>query len=178
MSAGLHVATVAAGTWAVSDSRTRLTFEVGHLHRPVTGSMALAWGEVEVDASGAPVRARAEIDLGSVDTGNARRDADLRKPRFLDIDRHPVMRWSADRFTGGAGVGWTAYGVLHVRGTSTPLAVSGTPEAGPDGEGVRVRALAVLDRTSVGIRAPRVLVGRTVEIAIDAWLTPPRQARR
>ena len=31
--------------------------------------------------------------------GIARRDPDLRKPRFLDIDRHPVMIWAADRFT-------------------------------------------------------------------------------
>ena len=36
---------------------------------------------------------------------------------------------------------------------------------------LRVRADAVLDRTAVGIRAPSFLIGRTVTITVDAWLT-------
>ncbi|NEK58854.1 YceI family protein [Geodermatophilus sabuli] len=174
MTAGVRTQRVTAGTWAVSDSRTRITFTVSNLGRPVHGSVACSWGEVEVDDQGTPVRVAAELDLESLATGIARRDSDLRKPRFLDIDRHPAMTWSADRFTGADGVGWTAHGVLRVRGTSAPLAVSAAPVAGPDGTWLRVGAVAVLDRTAVGIRAPGFLVGRTVEIAVDAWLSRRR----
>jgi polyisoprenoid-binding protein YceI len=167
---------VAAGTWVVSDSSTRATFTVANLGRAVTGSVAASWGEVVVDASGAPVRARAELDLGSVCTGVARRDADLRGPRFLDAERHPVMAWTAERFSRTEDGGWTADGVLALRGTSAPLSVRATPEAGgSDGGRLRIRATAVLDRRSVGIRAPALLVGRQVWIDVDAELTLVQQ---
>jgi polyisoprenoid-binding protein YceI len=159
-----------AGTWSVSDSRTQVTFSVRNFGRPMHGSMTCGWGTVEIDDSGAPRRVTAEIDLTSVDTGIAKRDADLRKPSLLDIDRHPAMTWTADRFTRGEDGRWTAEGVLHVRGTSVPLAVTGPAELLPDGW-VRVRATASLDRTAVGIRVPRFVIGRRVEIEIDAWLS-------
>ena len=165
---------VAAGTWAVSDSRTRVGFTVQNFGRPVHGSLACSWGEIEVDDAGRSVHARAELDLNSLVTGIARRDSDLRKPGLLDIERCPVMRWSADGFAQVEDGRWTADGVLSVRGTSVPLAVTGVPEPAPDGRWLRVRASAVLDRTPLGIRAPRFVIGRLVGIEIDAWLAPVR----
>jgi polyisoprenoid-binding protein YceI len=173
VTAGLQALPTTAGAWAVSDSRTSVGFAVGNLGRVAHGSVACSWGEIELDAAGTPVRARAEMDLTTVDTGISKRDSDLRKPWLLDIDRHPVMRWSADRFVPTGDGGWIAEGELSVRGTTVPLAVTGRPDAAAlDGEWVRVRAEATLDRTAVGIRAPRFLIGRTVTITVDVWLTP------
>ena len=176
MTAHLRLSPVTTGTWAVDGSRTRITFTVGHLRGEVAGSLTLGRGEVVVDASGAPVHASAAIDLGSLDTGVARRDADLRKPRFLDSDRTPTMTWTADGFRRGEAGEWTADGVLSLRGTSAALPVRATPEpVGTDGDGLRIRGTAVLDRTSIGIRAPRFVIGREVRIEVDAWLTRTAQ---
>ena len=169
MTATVPAPVAVAGTWTVSDSRTRVTFSVRNFGRPVHGAVACQWGTVEIDGTGAPLRVAAEIDLGSVDTGIAKRDADLRKPWLLDIDRHPAMTWTADRFTRADDGRWVAEGVLQVRGTSVPLTVTGPAELQPDGW-IRVRGTASLDRTAVGIRAPRFLIGRRVEIDVDAWL--------
>lgn len=168
-------ARVAAGTWRVSDSRTRVGFAVTGLGRTVHGSVPCARGEVVVDADGAPVRVRGDVDLTGLDTGIARRDADLRRPRFLDVDRHPVMTWSAEVFAPGPDGDWTAEGTLRVRGTTAPLALTGrVVAADPGGAWVRVRATGELDRRAVGISAPALLVGRCVDIEVDAWLTPAR----
>lgn len=169
--AGLPAAT--SRSWAVSDSRTQVTFAVRGLFAQVHGSVCCSWGDVEVDEFGNPTRVCAELDLNSLSTGIARRDADLRKPRFLDIDRHPTMSWSAARFRPAEDGQWTAEGELQVRGVRVPLEVSGTAEAADDGA-VRVRATAVLDRYAVGISAPRILIGRQVRIALDVLLTPAR----
>ena len=131
MTAPVQVGAPAAGTWSVSDSRTRVGFTARNLGLPVHGSVACTWGELEVDASGAPHRVSGELDLGTIDTGIAKRDADLRKPSLLDIDRHPTMTWSAERFTRHDDGRWTADGVLRVRETSAPLAVSSRPSASP-----------------------------------------------
>ena len=161
---------LASGTWTVSDSRTRVTFAVTNLGRPVHGSVACRWGELETDDAGAPVRLVAELDLDSLATGIARRDADLRRPSLLDIDRHPTMTWAADRFTRGDDGRWAAAGVLRVRGTSVPLTLEGVPALQPDGW-IRVRAGAALDRRTVGIRAPGFVIGCRVAIEVDAWLS-------
>ena len=160
-------------THPVSDTRTSVRFTVRNLGIPVQGSIALRCGGIEVDDDGAPVRARAEFDLASLDTGVTRRDADLRRARFLAVDRQPVMVWTCDRFTRGPGGCWLAAGTLVVRGTATPLEVAGAAE--PVAGGTLVRAAATLDRRAVGIRAPRPLVGRVVRIEIDAWLEAPRR---
>jgi len=173
VTAQLPVLPTTAGTWTVSGSRTRVSFAVGNLGRVAHGAVACSAGGVELDGAGTPVRAYAELDLNTLDTGIRKRDADLRKPRLLDIDRQPVMTWRCDRFVATGDGGWAAEGQLAVRGTTVPLTVTARPEAAAlDGGWLRVRAEAVLDRTAVGIRAPSFVIGRTVEIEIDAWLTP------
>lgn len=163
-----------SSSWVLSDARTRVGFAVRGLLGQVHGSVSCNWGDVEVDEFGNPLRVRAEMDLNSLATGIARRDADLRKPRFLDIDRHPSMSWSAERFERSEGGAWTARGELRVRGVRVPLELTGAPEA-TAGDAVRVHATAVLDRSVVGISAPRFLVGRWVRIDVDAWLVPARR---
>ena len=171
MTAQLSALRIEAGTWQVSDSRTQVGFTATNFGRPVRGSVACSFGQVEIGDGGAPVRVYTELDLASLATGIAKRDADLRKPRLLDIDRHPVMRWTAERFSPTADGGWTADGVLSVRGTTAPLAVTGAVDSVDlAGEWMRVRADGVIDRTAVGIRAPSVLIGRSVAVRIDAWL--------
>ena len=162
-----------AGTWTVSDCRTTVAFSVGNLGHRARGTVPVRWGEVLIDADGAPIHASAELDLEGLDTGIARRNADLRKPRLLDIDRHPVMAWKAARFSRADGGAWVAHGQLQVRGVSVPLALTGTAEpATDDGEWLRVRARGVVDRAAVGIQAPAFLIGRSVAIDLDAWLKP------
>ena len=92
MTAQVRTTALAAGTWTVSDSRTRVTFAVRNLGRPAHGSVACSWGLLEVDEAGLPARVSAELDLESLDTGIARRDADLRKPRFLDIESREATK--------------------------------------------------------------------------------------
>lgn len=160
---------VQAGTWTVSDARTRVTFSVRSVGGTARGSVPVGWGDVRIGADGAPLRVRAALDLDGLDTGIARRDRDLRSPRFCDIDRHPTMTFDAHRFTATDDGAWVANGELRVRGTATALEVTGRPEPAGDGW-LRVRSSAVLDRRAVGIRAPSLLIGRWVAIEIDAWL--------
>jgi polyisoprenoid-binding protein YceI len=164
---------LAAGRWLAIVDRTTARFTVSNLgFKVVHGSVAVTRGEVEVDPSGVPVGVRAELDLDSIDTGIPRRDLDLRKRTLLDIDENPVMTYTADSITPDP-MGWCADGVLSLRGTSCPLVLSGAVLADSTGDAVHVVATARLDRTAVGVRAPSLMIGRTVTITIDAWLAGP-----
>ena len=89
---------VGAGIWTADLTRTRAAFAARHLFgQTVHGTIAVTGGTLDVDPDGQPVRFRASLDPASIDTGNARRDADLRGRRFLGVETYPLMEAAADR---------------------------------------------------------------------------------
>lgn len=163
--------TVATGRWVVDPARSRATIAVGNFGvRTVRGSVPVLAGTLEVTDGGRPRRLSAALDLGAIETGHARRDADLRKPSLLDLDTHPVLTYEAEDFELGS-QGWCAKGVLGARGTTCPVTVLGVPAGTEEPAGtLHLVGTAVVDRTALGIRAPRLLIGREVSVVVDAWL--------
>ncbi|MET8764081.1 YceI family protein [Lentzea sp. NPDC004782] len=95
-----------AGVWQVDLTRSTASFVVGNLGRKARGTVPVTGGTVEVGADGALLAVHGTLDLGSIDTGIAKRDLDLRKPGLLDLDRHPAMTFtatSASPVAGGVG---------------------------------------------------------------------------
>jgi polyisoprenoid-binding protein YceI len=163
---------LAPGRWAVVGARTEASFTVGNLGKTVRGTIQVTSGALDVADDGRPAAVRAELDLRTVRTGHTKRDADLRKKGLLDVDEHPTMTFACEDVR-PEGAGWGGTGRLGLRGTTCPLPVTGTllEDCGPDG--VHVVGTATLDRTAIGIRAPRLMIGRVVTITVDAWLTGP-----
>lgn len=159
---------VATGRWVVDPRRSRATFSVGNFgFRTVSGCVPVLAGSLEVTDGGRPRRLSAELDLSAIDTGSPRRDADLRKPSLLDLDAHPVLTYEAEEFEAGP-QGWSARGRLAARGTSCPVTVLGVAASAESS--LHLVGTAMVDRTALGIRAPRLLIGRQVSVVVDAWL--------
>jgi polyisoprenoid-binding protein YceI len=162
---------VTAGTWAADLEYTRVTFAARHLFGPtVHGTIAVTSGTIEVGDDGRPQRLHGVLEPASVDTGNARRDSDLRGRRFLAVDSYPLMEVIADRITATAG-GWFADAVLRCHGREAPLRVDATLDGAATGPHLHVRATARLDLRAVGIRVPGFLVRRLVDVSVSTRLT-------
>jgi polyisoprenoid-binding protein YceI len=158
---------VATGRWVVDPARSTATFSVANFgFRTVHGTVPVLSGTLEV-SDGRPVRVSAELDLARIDTGNRRRDADLRKPNLLDLDASPLLTYEAGEFDLGP-QGWCARGSLGARGTTCPLPVLGVV-AGTEGS-LHLVGTAVVDRTALGVRAPALIIGRQVSVVVDARL--------
>lgn len=153
----------------------------------VAGTAPITGGWVDVDAAGSPCAVHASIDLGSLDTGNARRDRDLRKPSLLDLDRYPTLEFTglprpADQDAAGQGRpgqdrterSWTVQGTLEARGASTPIDLAATSSEAPDGT-TTVHAHGEFDRRDLSVRAPRILIGHRVRARLEVTLAPTRQ---
>ncbi|HYN29989.1 MAG TPA: YceI family protein [Dermatophilaceae bacterium] len=163
----LGVRPVASGTWTVVPEASRAAFTVrDKLFATVHGTFPVRAGTVVTDTHGAVVRARMELEVAGVTTGNARRDRDLRKPHLLDAAAHPTVVVEADRVTPSE-AGWTVEARLTARGASSPLELRVTP-SGADDRQVQVRVTGRLDRSGLGMRVPTVVIGRHVEIDVDA----------
>ena len=165
-------ADLAVGRWTVDPARSTATFRVRSLGRTVTGNVPITEGTMDVDESGRPRAISGSLDLGAVDTGNPRRDKDLRKPRFLDLDRHPAMTFAADSIIASP-AGWQVTGTLGVRGTSVRLA--GDAAASSHEGSATVTAHTRLDRRALGIRAPGIMIGHAIDITVTATLRPTAQ---
>ena len=163
----------AATTWAVDPAASTAAFVVGNLGvRRVRGTVPVSAGTVVTGAGGRVVALRATVDATGVDTGNARRDRDLRGPGLLGVDRAPT--WSfVSQDVAQDGEGWRVPGVLTVRRTCPVVLAVEAAAPLPDG-GLRVRATTSLDRRDAGVRAPRALVGRRVEVELEVVLRPVR----
>jgi polyisoprenoid-binding protein YceI len=165
-----HVA-VRAGTWVADSTATTAAFHgKGVGGQKVRGTIPVNAARIEVGGSGRPLTVDAVLDATGLESGNARRDKDLRSKRFLDVERHPVIRFTAGDVTEAAG-SWTVRGTLAAAGASCPVTldvrvVEGSPEAGE----CRVVATATIDRADLGIKVPSFLVRRAVRLEIDALL--------
>jgi polyisoprenoid-binding protein YceI len=158
---------LAVGRWTVDPAHSTATFRVRSLGRTVTGTVPITEGTVDVDASGRPRTIDGSLDLGATDTGNPRRDKDLRKPRFLDLDRYPAMTFAADSITASP-AGWRVTGRLAVRGASVRLA--GDAAVSSHDGSATMTARTRLDRRDLGIRAPRIMIGHAIDITVTAAL--------
>jgi polyisoprenoid-binding protein YceI len=161
----------AAGTWAVDLARTQATFTARHgFGSAVPGTIAVTSGTIEVGDHGQPQRLHATLDPASIDTGNARRDSDLRGKRFLDVATYPRMEISAELIAAADG-GWYAEATLHARGHEGPLRIDATADGAAAEPHLHVTATARLDLRAVGIRVPGFLVRRLVDLSVSTRLT-------
>jgi polyisoprenoid-binding protein YceI len=163
---------VAAGTWTVDLAHTRASFAARHLFgQTVPGTITVTAATIEVGQDGHPQRLHATLDPASIDTGQARRDCDLRGKRFLAVDSYPLMEIIADQITATA-EGWRADAALRGHGCEAPLRIDATLEAAA-AHRLQLSGSARLDLRDAGIRVPALLVRRFVDLSVSAVLTRP-----
>lgn len=171
---GMLARPLTSGRWDVLNSLSGAGFAVRNFGvKTVRGTVPIRSAWVQVDGQGRPVSVAAELDLAGIATGNARRDRDLAKPHLLDTARHPTLAFHGRPEADGAA--WTLTGRIDAHDASVDVAVEVTVLDGRDPNRVSVRASTVFDRRELGIRAPRFLIGRRIQVSLDAVLQrPPR----
>jgi len=124
------------------------------------------------------VSIRAELDARGIDTGNRRRDKDLRRRRFLATGRWPAITFQASHIQPGE-TGWTINGTLTVKDTHCPLRLQVTGPAAPvRGDHVDLHATGRIDRCSAGVTAgPAFLIGHQISLSLTIRLLPPAGRR-
>jgi polyisoprenoid-binding protein YceI len=171
---------VRPGDWVADPAASRLTFAVRNFRwRTVTGHIPLTSAAVHVGPGGHPVSARASLDARGIDTGNRRRDQDLRGRRFLAADQWPTVTFEAEDINPNQ-TGWTVNGTLTVKNTCCPVRLdvaSFTVPADLPAAHLDLHAVGYLDRRSAGLTtAPAFVVGHRVTLALTVRLRPPATA--
>ena len=112
----------AAGSYRIDPSRCSVILRTRHMFglAAVTGTMAVTGGDIRVDSAGPHASVRATLEAASIDTGNRRRDRDVRSARFLHTERYPDITFRASALDRADGR-WTLTGELTVRDVTQPV---------------------------------------------------------
>jgi polyisoprenoid-binding protein YceI len=167
-----------AGRWALDQAHSSVSFSVRHLMvSKVRGQFDVFDGEIVTGADPLASSVSATVDLSSIDTGNADRDAHIRSADFFDVDQYPTLSF---RSTGvrADGDDFLVDGELTLHGVTRPvtlgLEVNGFQHASPFGD-VRAgfSATGEISRKDYGIdinmplEGGGVVVGDKVQIALE-----------
>src|SRR5262245_33282330 len=85
--------------WQIDPSHSEIQFSVRHMMiSTVRGRFKKFSGTVEADDQN-PTSARVEvqIDAASIDTSDEQRDAHLRSPDFLNVERYPYITFKSTK---------------------------------------------------------------------------------
>jgi polyisoprenoid-binding protein YceI len=164
------------GSYTLDPARCAVAFTMRHLFGAgtVTGTFAVASGEVVIADSPADSSVRAQIRAATFETGNARRDKDVRSKRFLHTEKFPALSFRADRARRRDDGSWTLPGTLTVRGVEAPVDLTLT-SATAAGGALTITAAGTVDRYAHGVTAFKGMAGRRLRIEISVGATRVHQ---
>jgi polyisoprenoid-binding protein YceI len=165
------------GTWDLDPTHTEVGFSIRHLMvSKVRGRFTRVTGAFVVGATLDASHVEAEVDLASVDTNHADRDAHVRNADFLDVERFPTMTY---RSTGVRAEGdhYLVDGELSLHGVTRVvplrLEVDGYLPQSPFGDTrVGLSATGEIDRRDFDlhwngpVEGGGVILGHTVAISL------------
>jgi polyisoprenoid-binding protein YceI len=112
---------LAPGRWELDTMHSSVTFSIRHLGlAKVRGRFGDIAATLDVGPTPDDVTVTARVATASIDTGEPARDAHVRAPEFLDVERYPEMTFVSDSIT-GAGDEWEMTGTITIGGVGRPV---------------------------------------------------------
>lgn len=175
---------LAAGTWTFDPNHSAVTFKVRHLGLTnVRGRFNSFTAGLDVGESLADTRFDASIDITSIDTNQADRDAHLLGSDFFTAEANPTITFASKSISGEEG-DYTADGELTINGITKPISLdvefTGTEVFVGDGkQHAGFTATAVVPRDDFGIDfnmplgVDKVALGKKIAVEIDVQFVAP-----
>ena len=159
--------TLSAGIWALDGGASTASFTAHQLWLDIEGSIPFVGAGATIGNAGELLGATAELDLRAIETGHPRRNRHLAKPNLLDTGTHPALTVQIGPGTASA-EGWTGNGHGRREGATMAIPVLIRVTEGLGDGSIRASVTGVLDRTPLKLKAPRFIIGRRVQIRVDA----------
>lgn len=164
----------ASGHYRLDPAATSIAFRTRLFGvKPLHGAMRADAGAIVVDPATSRASVTATVDAASFHTGKARRDDDVRSPRFLDADTYPRFTFRAGSLSHDGNT-WTLAGELTVRNVSRPVTIAIISVETTAG-GFRARAVTRIDRATFNLTRAKWMGGRyyDIELAVTAIRASP-----
>ena len=167
-------------TYTIDHMHSSAQFMVRHMMiANVRGTFDSVAGTVEFDpAKPDAARFDATIDVNSLHTGDPKRDAHLKTPDFLDVEKFPTITFRSKKITPAGGKNYKATGDLTIRGVTkeATLTVEGLSDEVTDPWKLQRRGVAASTKVSrkefgLAFDPDGAMVSDAVEITLDIEMT-------
>jgi polyisoprenoid-binding protein YceI len=119
----VEVPGLVAGTWAIDPSHSNVGFSVRHLMvSKVRGSFSKLDGTITIAEDPMHSSVEATIDLNSIETRDANRDAHLRSADFFEVEKYPTMTYRSTSVRPNGGE-FIVEGELNLHGVTRPVSL-------------------------------------------------------
>lgn len=166
-------------SWQIDTAHSHVGFSVKHMMvSTVRGQFKQYSGSLELDSADfTRSKFAGEIEVASIDTGNADRDAHLRNNDFFDAPNHPKITFKSTKIEPKSEGEYVVHGELTIRGVTKPIALdveyNGTSKSPYGKTLVGFSASGSLNRKDFGVNfnaaleTGGVVVGDKVKIEIE-----------
>ncbi len=169
----------AAGTYVIDPTHTRVGFVARHLMvTKVRGAFREYTGSITIGEDVASSTAEATIQIASVDTGTADRDAHLRSGDFFDAETYPTMTFGNAKVVSRDGDDLVVEGDLTIKDVTRPVSLEveldGVANDPFGNTKLAITAKTEIDREDFGLtwnvalESGGVLVSKKITIEIEA----------
>lgn len=166
------------GTWVIDPSHSTVGAVARHLMvSKVRGRFNNFSGELRIGETPESSSVVATIDAASIDTAEPTRDAHLRSPDFLDVEKHPTLEFASTAVGQTGLASLRVDGDLTIRGVTRPVSLDVTYDGlitDPFGNAKAIfTAETEIDRELWGmtwnkaLETGGVLVGRRLKIELE-----------
>ncbi|MEZ5864907.1 MAG: YceI family protein [Geminicoccaceae bacterium] len=160
----------AARDWRMIEGESSLAFTFRQMGSPVTGRFDAFTADISFDPQALDAASvEAVIEISSVATGNAERDAGIEGPDWFDAAAYPTARFVSTGFTATGGDAYEVAGELTIRDVTAPVVLPMTITI--DGDRAVAKGSVELDRTVFGVGrgdwASATAVGHEVMLELE-----------
>lgn len=171
------------GVWTLDVPHSSIVFSIRHLGlSKVRGRFGNFDATLSVGPSLDDVQIEATIDVASVDTNHADRDAHLRSTDFFAVDAHPTIHFTSTRLVAD-GRDYTMLGEPTINGATHPIelpvefngieAVNDERHAGFSADGELRRSAYGIDFGILPLGADKLALADVVKFELDLQFVEP-----
>jgi len=177
--AALPVSAAAPETWTIDPVHSTAQFTARHFGIvPVIGTIPIVRASVQLNpGSQIPVAVSAELDASKLDTHDDRRDRDLRSDHYFNVAVTPTIEFTSTKIQGADPNNFSIGGNLTMHGQTHPILLNArVVGAGKSPRGRSIIAYAAtttIDRTQWGMTYGPMIVGNSIDLAINAEADEP-----
>ena len=163
--------------WRFDPAYTTVEFSVRNFFFKVKGRFTGIEGSIVLDESDVSRSSvSATVKAESINTGNARRDAHLRSPHFLEVTAYPEIQFQSSRVAHGQDRDTLLVtGSLTIKGRSREIVLNVSEmdrSRSPRGEDfIYYAATTEFDRFDFGITYWRGVIGRILKVTVNVQAT-------
>jgi polyisoprenoid-binding protein YceI len=177
---------LAIGTWSFDPAHSGVHFKVRHLGLTnVRGRFNGVDASLVVGDELTSTRFGATIEVATIDTNQADRDAHLLSTDFFSADAHPTLTFASTAIRDLGGEEYEADGDLTINGITKPVTLAveftGTvvhPGDGKEHAGFIATAQILRDDFGIDFNMPlgidKFALGKKIDIEIDVQFTAPQ----